>query len=34
MLNHIVLMGRIARDIVLRHTQDGAAVTSLTLAVD
>lgn len=34
MLNHIVLMGRIARDIELRHTQDGTAVTSFTLAVD
>ena len=34
MLNHIVLMGRIARDIELRHTQAGTAVTSFTLAVD
>lgn len=34
MLNHIVLLGRIARDIELRHTQDGTAVTSFTLAVD
>lgn len=34
MLNHIVLIGRIARDIELRHTQDGTAVTSFTLAVD
>lgn len=34
MLNHIVLMGRIARDIELRHTQNGTAVTSFTLAVD
>lgn len=33
MLNHIVLLGRIARDIELRHTQDGTAVTSFTLAV-
>ena len=34
MLNHIVLLGRIARDIELRHTKDGTAVTSFTLAVD
>ena len=34
MLNHIVLLGRIARDIELRHTQDGTAVTSFKLAVD
>ena len=34
MLNHIVIMGRLARDPELRHTQTGTAVTSFTLAVD
>ena len=34
MLNHIVIMGRLARDPELRHTQSGTAVTSFTLAVD
>lgn len=34
MLNHIVVMGRLVRDPELRYTQNGIAVTSLTLAVD
>ena len=34
MLNHITIMGRLARDPELRHTQSGTAVTSFTLAVD
>ena len=34
MLNHIIIMGRLARDPELRHTQTGAAVASFTLAVD
>ncbi len=34
MLNHIVVMGRLARDPELRHTQSGTAVASFTLAVD
>jgi len=34
MLNHIVLMGRLVRDPELRHTQNGVAVVSFTLAVD
>lgn len=34
MLNHIVLMGRLTRDPELRHTQNGTAVASFTLAVD
>ena len=34
MLNHIVIMGRLARDPELRHTQTGTPVTSFTLAVD
>lgn len=34
MLNHIVIMGRLARDPELRHTQSGTAVSSFTLAVD
>lgn len=33
MLNHIVIMGRLARDPELRHTQNGTAVASFTLAV-
>lgn len=28
MLNHIVIMGRLAKDTELRHTQSGVAVTS------
>ncbi len=34
MLNHIIIMGRLARDPELRHTQNGTAVASFTLAVD
>lgn len=34
MLNKIFIMGRLARDPELRHTQSGTAVASLTLAVD
>lgn len=34
MLNHITIMGRLARDPELRRTGNGIAVTSFTLAVD
>ncbi len=34
MLNKIILMGRLTRDPELRHTADGAAVASFSLAVD
>lgn len=34
MLNHIVIMGRIARDIELRRTGSGTAVASFAVAVD
>ena len=34
MLNHIVIMGRLARDPELRRTGSGIAVTSVRLAVD
>ena len=34
MLNHIDLMGRLARDPELRRTQSGIAVTSIRIAVD
>lgn len=34
MLNHIVIMGRLARDPELRHTQSGTPAASFTLAVD
>ena len=34
MLNHITLMGRLARDPELRRTGSGVAVTSFTVAVD
>ena len=34
MLNHIVLMGRLTRDPELRHTGNGLAVASFSLAVD
>lgn len=34
MLNRIVLMGRLVANPELRHTQNGLAVTSFTLAVD
>ena len=31
MLNRICIMGRITRDLELRHTQDGTAVISMTI---
>lgn len=34
MLNRIILMGRLARDPELRHTQTGTSVASFRLAVD
>ena len=34
MLNHIVIMGRLAKDPELRHTQSGIPVAALRLAVD
>lgn len=34
MLNRIILMGRLTRDPELRHTQQGTAVASFSLAVD
>jgi len=34
MLNRVILMGRLTRDPELRHTQNGIAVASFTLAVD
>lgn len=34
MLNHIVIMGRMARDPELRHTQSGTPVATFRLAVD
>jgi len=34
LLNHIVIMGRLARDPELRHTQSGIPVASFRLAVD
>ena len=34
MLNKIFIMGRLTRDPELRHTQNGTAVASFTLAVD
>lgn len=34
MLNHIVIMGRLAHDPELRHTQSGTPVSSFRLAVD
>jgi single-strand DNA-binding protein len=34
MLNHIIIMGRLAKDPELRHTQSGVAVASFRLAVD
>ena len=33
-LNHITVMGRIGKDIELRRTNGGVAVTSFPLAVD
>lgn len=34
MLNRIVLIGRLTRDVELRFTQEGKAVANFTLAVD
>lgn len=34
MLNHIVIMGRLTRDPELRHTGNGTAVASFSLAVE
>lgn len=34
MLNHVTLMGRLAKDPELRRTQSGVAVTSLRIACD
>lgn len=34
MLNHIVLMGRLTKDVELRHTGSNIPVASFTLAVD
>lgn len=34
MLNHIVIMGRLTRDPVLRRTNSGLAVANFTVAVD
>lgn len=34
MLNKIILMGRLTKDVELRHTQSGVAVASFTLACD
>ena len=34
MLNSITIMGRLTRDVELRHTQSGTPVASFTLAVD
>lgn len=34
MLNHIVLMGRLTKDVELRHTTSNIPVASFTLAVD
>ena len=34
MLNHIVLMGRLTRDVELRRTGSGVAVASFTIACD
>lgn len=34
MLNRITLMGRIVRDLELRHTQTGKSVTSFSIAVE
>lgn len=34
MLNHIVIMGRLVRDVELRRTSSGTAVASFTVAVD
>ena len=34
MINRVVLVGRLTRDVDLRYTQSGVAVASFTLAVD
>ncbi len=34
MLNKIILIGRLTRDVELRHTQQGIAVANFTLAVN
>ena len=34
MLNSVIFMGRLTRDPEMRHTQNGTAVASLTLACD
>ena len=34
MLNSVIVMGRLTRDPEMRHTQNGTAVASLTLACD
>ena len=34
MLNKVIIMGRLTRDPEMRHTQNGTAVASLTLACD
>lgn len=34
MLNHIVIMGRLTKDVELRRTGNGTAVASFTVAVD
>ena len=34
MLNHIALMGRLARDPELRHTQSGLPVTTFSIACE
>ena len=34
MINKTILMGRVTKDIELRHTSDGTPVCSFTLAVD
>lgn len=34
MLNHITIMGRLTKDVELRHTNNGVSVASFTLAVD
>lgn len=33
-LNHCVFMGRLTKEVELRHTQQGTAVASFTIAVD
>ena len=34
MLNSVIIMGRLTRDPEMRHTQNGTAVASLTMACD